>query len=40
MGGGRSQKGGREKRTEENYTLEQIEQKVSDKKEKYGGGDV
>ncbi len=29
-----------EKRTEENYTKEQIEQKVSDKKEKYGGGDV
>ena len=29
-----------EKRTEENFTKEQIEQKVSDKKAKYGGGDV
>jgi putative ATP-dependent endonuclease of OLD family len=29
-----------EKRTEENYTKEQIEQKVYDKKEKYSGGDV
>lgn len=29
-----------EKRTEENFTKEQIEQKVSDKKAKYGGGDI